>query len=280
MFDAATGHDANCSIDWVQAAAGAARITARRRRLTPTEAEDLRSEVWLKVLRNDGAVLKQFGGRGSLQSYLASVADRCLLDQRVRDLGKWRPSKRARVSGATAVLVERLTQRDGMSIDEAVKTIRSRGGIPEKALVAALSTIPPTRPQRRTCSLDEAFTLRSEGEGPEAQLESSRAARRANAIRAALMKGLSQLTDDDRHILRRRFVHGDSVADISRSEHRNQKPLYRRIERLLQLLRSDLASLGITAADAHAALGCAATPLEATTAQISNHRAPIRTFTA
>ena len=52
-------------------------------------------------------------GRGSLNTYLRVVIERLVLDMRVTNWGKWRPSARARRLGAEAVLFEQLTVRDG-----------------------------------------------------------------------------------------------------------------------------------------------------------------------
>lgn len=265
------GNTEHCG--WVEAATRAARFTARRRRLSPAEAEDLRSEMWLKLLRRDGAVLKQFRGRGSLHSYLVSVGDRCVLDQRVRDLGKWRPSRRARGSGQTAVLIERLTRRDGMSLHEALEAVRLRGTVAEETLEEAESVVAPARPRRRPLPLEAALSLPCTTQNPEALLESARASQRGEVMRAALLRSLNRLTADDLRLLTRRFVTSDSVAEISRDERRDQKSLYRRMERLCQTLRTDLATLGITAADARAILGSSASPLDAVIAEAANRRA-------
>ena len=248
--------------DWVQAAAGAARSTARRRRLSGNDADDLRSELWLKLLRREGAALKQFAGRGSLRSYLASVADRCLLDQRVRELGKWRPSKAARALGATAVLMEQLTQRDGMSLEEAMNAIRSRPGMNEHDLRRAVSSLPGARGPRRMIPLEQVLSLPCAEASPELQLERTQANGRADLVRSALARGLNRLSTDDRNLLRRRFVDGASVADISRTDRTNQKQLYRRIGRLCQRLRMDLLAVGVTAADVRSVVGFATSPLD------------------
>ena len=106
--------------DWVEDAAKAAMLTARRRRLNASDAEELRSDMWLKVLTDHGRLLSRFEGRGSRQSYLNAVAERCLLDRRIRDWGKWRPTKAVRTSGPVAVLLDRMISRDGMPVDAAV----------------------------------------------------------------------------------------------------------------------------------------------------------------
>ena len=50
-------------------------------------------------------------------------------------------------------------------------------------------------------------------------------------------------------ILKLRFWEGLTIADISRALHLEQRPLYRRMDRLLAGLRTTLKSLGVDGGD-------------------------------
>jgi hypothetical protein len=63
------------------------------------------------------------------------------------------------------------------------------------------------------------------------------------------------LPPQDRLVLRLRFDEGMAVAGVAKTLHLDQKPLYRRIERLLFQLRGQLEAAGLQAADVVAALG-------------------------
>ena len=106
-------------------------FVARRRRLDAGEVDEFASVVRLKLIENDYEVLRRFEGRSSLKTYLTVVIQRFYLDYRVSTWGKWRPSAGARRLGPTAVLLERLTARDGMSFPEAVQAARTNHGVPE-----------------------------------------------------------------------------------------------------------------------------------------------------
>lgn len=67
----------------------AIRRTCARYRIRAPDAEDLTSELWLYVLRNDARVLRRFQGRCSLATYLYRVLDRAT--------SKWIQKRKARM---------------------------------------------------------------------------------------------------------------------------------------------------------------------------------------
>lgn len=69
------------------------RHTARSRslHLTPQDEEDLASEFFLKVIRDDYAVLRRFRGESSLATYLTVIARRVVVRELLRH-GKASPS--------------------------------------------------------------------------------------------------------------------------------------------------------------------------------------------
>jgi DNA-directed RNA polymerase specialized sigma24 family protein len=68
----------------------------------------------------------------------------------------------------------------------------------------------------------------------------------AEVVRAAL----AELDARDRLIFRLRFEGGLSIAEISRTLRLDQKPLYRRMQRALVLIRQRLESAGVTSEEA------------------------------
>jgi hypothetical protein len=103
---------------------GIARAAARRRRLTPDEAEEFRSIVRLRLIEDDYAIIREFRGSSSFRTFLTVVIARQCLDYRAASWGRWRASSRARRLGDTAVTLERLIARDGLSFERAAASIR------------------------------------------------------------------------------------------------------------------------------------------------------------
>jgi RNA polymerase sigma factor (sigma-70 family) len=77
-------------------------------------------------------------------------------------------------------------------------------------------------------------------------LETEEAAAEKQAVKRALTVAVNDLTDEDRLVVRMRFVHEMSVADIARALAVPQKPLYRQLERALSRLRRTLEQKGVS----------------------------------
>src|SRR5438067_8723221 len=80
----------------------------RRHRLSPADAEDFLSEVQVRIISNDYAVLRKFDSRCKLRTFLDTVIRRMFLDYRNAQWGRWRLSARSRRHGELAVQLERL----------------------------------------------------------------------------------------------------------------------------------------------------------------------------
>ncbi|MDP9122043.1 MAG: hypothetical protein M3O15_11885, partial [Acidobacteriota bacterium] len=90
----------------------AARHACQRRHLKPEEIEDFESEVMVKIIANDYAVLRKYSGRCSLVTYILVVVQSQLKDHLNHLWGKWRPSAEAVRLGRLAEVLDRLLTRD------------------------------------------------------------------------------------------------------------------------------------------------------------------------
>src|SRR5262245_31164113 len=72
-----------------------ARVTAVRARLSASEIDEFLSDVHLKLVSDDFAVLRSFRGRSRLTSFLLTVFQRLAFDFRNARWGRWRPSAEA-----------------------------------------------------------------------------------------------------------------------------------------------------------------------------------------
>jgi RNA polymerase sigma factor (sigma-70 family) len=224
------------------------RFVGWRHRLSAEEAEDLASDVRLKLLENDYAVFRKFQGRSSLRSYLAVVAQRCFLDWRIARWGKWRPSAAARRLGPLAVLLERLLARDGHTYAEAVQIIQTRHLV--DITIAELDRMRdqlPLRAKRHHVPEECLGDLPADDPQPLEMLEHAADQAESARVERALEQALALVSGDDRLLLQLRFEHGLQLAQIARLVHVDQKLLYRRFDRLLKLLRQELEAQGLRA---------------------------------
>jgi RNA polymerase sigma factor for flagellar operon FliA len=223
------------------------KAVARRRRLPPEDADDLASAVRVKLLSDGGAVLRKFRGGSSLSTYLTVVVERVLLDERIARWGKWRPSASARREGPAAVILERLTLRDGVPLDEAVEILRVNHGLtPDEATARRLASGRQVRQWPRLVDYDaveEPVDARTALDAVDAAAHTALMKRAVSTLSEAL----AALDEEDTQILTLRFRDDMSIAAIARALSLQQKPLYRRMNRLLRALSDTLKRHGISA---------------------------------
>jgi len=227
------------------------RITeslCRRNGIMGADAEDFASDVKLKLLQDDYAVLRKYRGASSTLTFLTVVIANLFRDYRTKAWGKWRPSAEAKRRGQTAVLLETAIYRDGQSFEDACGTILQNGrvNITRAELRKLLNELPPRAPRRRGEDLNGIDDLPASSSADGAVLDDERDAR-LRAANEAVNRAVARLDPDDRVIIRMRYFEGFTIAEIARGLHIEQKSLYPRLKRLLERLSAALASEGIGA---------------------------------
>ena len=215
-------------------------LVSRRNHLSHAEAEEFSSVVKLRLIDDDYAIIRKFEGNSRFSTYLATVINRVFAQYRIDMWGKWRPSAEAKRLGPAAVTLERLISRDGYTFDEAVRILTVRDRPPYT--VAQLESIYLQLPNR-----ERRATFVSHGKSVDdlkVQLpdEVDHEERRGQVekIGRILDDVISQLDAEDQLIIRMRFSQGQKVPDIARQLQLDQKKLYKRIEKILQLFRRAL----------------------------------------
>jgi RNA polymerase sigma factor for flagellar operon FliA len=238
------------------------RFIARRHRLSADETDELGAQIRLKLVDNDYEVLRRFQERSSLRTYLTTVVHRHFLDARIAMWGKWRPSAQARRLGPVAILLDQYVNRDGLSFEEAVHAIQNKRGVDvTRAELEELLPQLPRRVQRRLADDEALADVAAPGGGEKAAVDALDRARDGERIEAALSAALGRLGFQDRLILKLRFCDDVTVARISLMMNLQQKPLYRRIEGVMRVLREELEARGVTQEMVSALIGESMMPL-------------------
>lgn len=225
----------------------------RRYGMTADETADLASGIKLRIVEDGYAVLAKFRGESSMSTYLTVVVTMLAREQRVAERGRWRPSAEASRRGPVAIRLETLMHQKGHSLAEAGAVMRARGetALTDRELGELLRQLPRRGPMRPLRVADDALAS--------APAPDDFAARTSDetrtGIEAVLEKSLAELSLEDRILLKLKFWQQASIADAARILGVEQRPLYRRLEKLLQDLRSRLASAGVTADDIRELLG-------------------------
>jgi RNA polymerase sigma factor for flagellar operon FliA len=234
----------------------------RRARMRDADVEDFISTVKLALLENDFQILRRWEGRSSLAAYLSVVIRRLLCDQRVREMGRWRPSSEARRMGTAAVLLEQMLHRDGWALEDAVSLVCTvEPSLSRAGIVAMAARLPVHERRRRPLELVEVAEPAAADRADSGALayDAQRIARRAGL---AVRETMAQWADEDAVILRLRYGASMSIADISRMLRLPQRPLYRRIESMLTALRQALTNADLDAATLAEVIGSAVQDLD------------------
>ncbi len=217
----------------------------RARRFGP-DAEDFAATVRLALIDDDYAVLRKYQGRSAFSTYLTVVIERLMDDDRNRTMGRWRASAEATRLGSAAVLLESLVRRDRRSLDEALPLAQAADpSLTRERAEAMLRQIPERSPRPQLMPLDDvAASARTSDETDALALanETRRLSSRANDV---VRETLAELPSEDRALLQFRFAESMKISDISQMLRLPQRPLYRRIEGLLDRFRTSLAAAGV-----------------------------------
>lgn len=235
---------------------GVIKSICRRHHFFDDEAEEFSSWVMLRLIANDYSVLRKFKSKSTLKTYLTTVIHRLSLDFRIQKWGKWRNSARARALGPEAVYLENLLYRDRYSLSEAVEIMRSNF----KVAIAAedLENLAQKLPQRRLHRAEDERVLEqipSHGEPADRFVRDREQGTLSKKFETAIREAMRELAPEDRLILRMRFGDGLSVKIIAQALDLKAKPLYKRIERLLERLRKSLKNSNLATPDISAAIG-------------------------
>jgi RNA polymerase sigma factor (sigma-70 family) len=222
---------------------------SRRHGLTEAQAEDIRSETWLKLLRTGGRVFERFSGEHRLRTYLAAIVRNVIRDQRNKEWGKWRPSSAARRFGAAGIAVDKLLNRDCMPVDVIQHYVG--GSVAESAglSVQQIASALPIRCRRQFVSEDALATMPSPDPSPFERASARERRRRQMHVKRALRRALATLSRHDRALIASRYLQGKNLACHARAKGEDQKRLYRRFSRILRLLRTHLEFEGINSGD-------------------------------
>lgn len=238
-------------LDWINRIAA---IVCTKHRVWESEAEEFASAVRLKLMQDDYAIIREFRGESGIRTYLASVVARQFQDYRRQRFGRWRRSAVAERLGPPAPDLEALVYRDGYTLDQAGEKLRTAGAtdLSNRKLAELLDRLPrrsPLRPVEEAA--DDAAVDRARGifHADERVTSAER-----DEVMDALDRATRRLDPEDQVIVRMRFGEGRTLAFVGRALGLDQKPLYRRLERVLKQLRKYLEEEGVDSTDMHSIL--------------------------
>lgn len=225
----------------------------RRSHFTRQDAEDFGGHVKLKLIEDDYAIFRQYQGKSSMRTYLTVVIKRLHLDYQDHLWGKWRYSAEAERLGPVAMRLERLLEREGHSLDEAIQILRVNEKIEmsESELRELARKLPP-RIGRHIVGEEALETEPTRALQPDGDLEERERERIRRRLYVTLQSCLAALPKEDKLLVKDKQLF--SVAQIARSRNVEQKPLYRRLTKIYATLRDCLGRHGVRRQDVEEAM--------------------------
>jgi len=223
-----------------------AAATARRRKASAEEGEEFTSELWIKLIEDDYAVIRGFKGDSKLETYLTVVVTNAFTDFQNQRWGRWRPSAEAKRLGPVAIRLSELIEKDRFTFDEACEILIANYKVEEsrKELEEIWKRLPIRT--RREMEGEEALEELPTGEtSPVEDLLEGERQKRWREVSAALQTALDRLPDEDRLIFRLVTLKGIKIVAVARMFGLDQKSLYRRLENIKKLLREYLKEEGV-----------------------------------
>jgi RNA polymerase sigma factor (sigma-70 family) len=230
--------------------------SCRNSKLSPQEAEDFEGHVKLKLIEDDYAVIRKFrGDKGAtLKTYLATVITRALLDYKDHIWGKYHASAEAKELGLVAVRLEMLMVRNRYSFEEACEILRTNEGFDMSvAQLADLRAKLPHRVPKQVVGEESLQFERDRELRPDQQLLEKEREIGRRRLYMGLKRGLDTLPNDDQLLVKLWLKF--TIADIARIYKVEQKPLYRRMNKILDALRKALERQGVRREDIKELLG-------------------------
>lgn len=232
-------------------------VICRRSGMNPDEIEEFTGEVRLRLVKNDYAILRAFEGRSKFSTYIAAVIRRMLIDYRRHYRGKWHDSAEAQRFGQLGIDIERAITRDGRTPQETLTLLREIHPGITLAEIERIARSLPVKIKHKLVPMKEAESIESTGD-TDRVVQADMAAR----ISAVVCAYIDRLPAEEHLILRLRFDCAMTVAQISRSLHRDQQVLYRLLYKHFEALRVELTKVGVDARAVQDLIGSDSTPLD------------------
>lgn len=235
-----------------------AASACRRAGLQPEEAEDFVSQVHIKLLDDNYAVLRKHRGDSRLTTYLTTVVHNQFKDFCNHKWGKFRHSAAAKRLGPEAKALERLLVIDRHDLESAIEILKTNHRVetPRRDLREIAAKL-PHRSSRHF--VGEEALVQQASQAPEADAERRVAdgERRTASKRVEdiLSLALESLSTQDLLILKMIYRDGFTIAAIATTLGLEQRPLYSRKDKSLATLRAVFAAEGLTWDDVRDILG-------------------------
>jgi RNA polymerase sigma factor (sigma-70 family) len=234
-------------VGWIDRVAA---LAARKHGLWDADADDFAAWVKMRMVESGYAVFLKFRGESELKTFITVVIAR-EAHAYLRELrGRWRPSARAQALGPPAPELEKLVRNDGYTVAQAGEKLRTAGKTDRSDLELArmLAEIPERQPLRPSEVADPKLDEAAGSSRADDRLAADENQAYRGEVMAAVARAMERMEPEEQLIVKLRFGQGATLAHVARTLGIEQKPLYRKIEKLRDKLRGLLQGEGLSAA--------------------------------
>lgn len=232
-------------------------LASRKHGRLDADAEDFASWAKMQLMEDDYAVFRSFRGEADWKTFIATVMVRLSIAYSRKVQGRWRPSAAALRMGTPAKELEQLVRRDGYTVPQAGQKLRTAGVTRQTDLELArlLESVGPRAPLRpQEVAEDSLLDGTESADRADERVEAAETQTERSALKAALLRGMDAMTYEERMIVWMHYGEGHTLAHVARALNIDQKPLYRRIDKLRNLLRGHLEREGVSSLHVRALL--------------------------
>ncbi len=210
------------------------------------DVEDFVSQVKVKLIDDDYAVIGKRRGDSKLTTFLVAVIHNHFRDYRNHKWGKYRPTAEAQRRGPDAVLLETLLVRDGLELDTAIEMMITNHRVEcDRATLRALAERLPNRVGRSFVDDAVLETRGVDGAVEQRTLDRERHAT-ATRVEQVLAERLSTFESQDVLLLKMHLRDAVPISCLARMFGVEQRSLYARKDKCLRGLRRAMEEQGLT----------------------------------
>ncbi|MGK5092477.1 sigma-70 family RNA polymerase sigma factor [Deltaproteobacteria bacterium TL4] len=224
---------------------------ASRHHMNQEEVEEFTSEVHVKLVENDYAIIRSFNGKSAFKTYLFTIFGRFFVDFLRSRKGRWRPSRESLKIGPVAVKLEELVYKERHSYEEAYRILiinyQFQINIADfQKLVSTLKRTPPIRGEEQASVAVSVDDADPEFVFTHSQFQSKM--EKLYHLMGIMVQDIEK--EEERFILKMRFESGYSITQIALLLGKNRSHINFLLNALLKRFRTEILSSGITLEDA------------------------------
>jgi len=216
------------------------------------EAEEFAAYVKYRLVEDDYKIIRKFKGISHIKTYLHTVISRIFLDEKRKQQGRWRSSKKAQNMGEAAVRLEELIYKYNYTFDEAYEVLKINYKLTLDKNEAYDMALKLKRKKAKDIKIEGEellVNIPSRGLRPDEALHKKKLIEIQGQIETIIDAMRQRLSAEDRLILKMRFEDNLKVSVIAKVLMRNRNDIDKGIKSILGELKEGILRKGININD-------------------------------